>query len=210
MNKEEDAAVLRGLKQDTSTYELSGLRCSVNQCQDNDVITPDQAATTSATAIDEVKALKHAKTKAMNRLRDVDLRASFHNTFEAFVAEVVLPSVAKDWDRAAEVAIAAGGCSARAKRNETAAVAASPGLEGLAGRKTGFEGRIAERSEGDRLSPSDETPDNNSNITSTGQEDLPADNKEGEWLSECWVQSFPCVRVLTPGEFSLPPHCDSA
>ena len=92
MNKEEDAAVLRGLKQDTSTYELSGLRCSVNQCQDNDVITPDQAATTSATAIDEVKALKHAKTKAMNRLRDVDLRASFHNTFEAFVAEVVLPS----------------------------------------------------------------------------------------------------------------------
>ena len=32
----------------------------------------------------------------------------------------------------------------------------------------------------------------------------------GAWLSECWVQSFPCVRVLTPGDFSLPPHCDSA
>ena len=148
-------------------------------------------------AAPDVKAVKTAKTNAMNRLRDVNTRVNFHNAFEAFVVEVALPSIAKDWDSAV---------GAEMDKQEAAAVGRGEGA-GASGADRARESEVELGSEAAELRDSGEE----AKREEKGKEHLADENdKDNKWLSECWVQSFPCVRVLTPGEFSLPPHCDSA
>lgn len=152
----------------------------------------------------ELAAAAGGKQAVMGRLRCARHRSAFHTAYDAFVRGVVAPHIAATLQGSCTCSSQGTAGSKPFSSSSSGNTAGSAGAEPVPAGVT-YQCQSSQPQDVSGASSRSRTANN------TG-----SDSTSCTACATCYTcdtlhyQSFPCVRVIQPGEFSLGPHCDAA